>query len=43
MFSYKFDPIPDNFTPSRMVWMVTFCKSARLVSPLCKKKNRNKK
>ena len=28
MFSYKFYPIPGNFTTSRMVWMVTFCKSA---------------
>ena len=28
MFSYQFYPNPDNFTPSRMVWMVTFSKSA---------------
>ena len=27
MFSNKFYPNPENFTPSRMVWMVTFCKS----------------
>ena len=27
MFSYKFYPNPQNFTLSRMVWMVTFCKS----------------
>ena len=27
MFSYKFYPNPENFTPSRMVWMVTFSKS----------------
>ena len=28
MFGYKFYPNPENFTPSWMVWMVTFCKSA---------------
>ena len=28
MFGYKFYPNTENFTPSRMVWMVTFCKSA---------------
>ena len=28
MFSYKFYPNLENFTPSRMVWMVTFSKSA---------------
>ena len=28
MFSYKFYPKPENFTPSWMVWMVTFSKSA---------------
>ena len=27
MFSHKFYPNPENFTPSKMVWMVTFCKS----------------
>ena len=33
MFSSKFYPSADNFTPSRMVWMVTFCKS--VLHPLC--------
>ena len=28
MFSYKFYPSLENFTPSQMVWLVTFCKSA---------------
>ena len=28
VFGYKFYPNPENFTPSRMVWMVTFSKSA---------------
>ena len=28
IFCYKFLTNPDNFIPSRMVWMVTFCKSA---------------
>ena len=28
MFNYKFYPNPEDCTPSRMVWMVTFCKSA---------------
>ena len=27
IFSYKLYPNPENFTPSRMVWMVTLCKS----------------
>ena len=27
MFGYKFYPNPENLTPSRMVWMVTFFKS----------------
>ena len=27
MFNYKFNPNPENFTPSPIVWMVTFCKS----------------
>ena len=27
MSSYKFYPNPENFTSSRMVWMVTFSKS----------------
>ena len=27
MFGYKFYPNPENFTPSRMVWSVTFSKS----------------
>ena len=27
MFSNKFYPNSEHFTPSRMVWMVTFCKS----------------
>ena len=31
MFRYKVNPNPENFTPSRMVWMVTFCKS--VISP----------
>ena len=29
MFSYKFYPNPENITPSRMVWMVTFSKSTQ--------------
>ena len=29
-FCYKFNPNHENFTPSRIVWMVTFCKSAIL-------------
>ena len=29
MVSFKMYPRPENFTPSRMVWMVTFCKSAK--------------
>ena len=28
MFSFKVYPNPENCTPSRMVWMVTFCRSA---------------
>ena len=28
MFSYKFYTTPENFTPSRMMWMVKFSKSA---------------
>ena len=28
MFGYKIYPNPENFTPSMMVWMVTFSKSA---------------
>ena len=27
MFSYKVYPKPENFTPSKMVWMVIFFKS----------------
>ena len=27
MFTNKYFPNRDHFTPSRMVWMVTFCKS----------------
>ena len=29
MFDYKFYPNSENFTPSRMVWMVTFSKSVQ--------------
>ena len=34
MFSYKFYPNPENFTPSRMVGMVTFSKSGNTVPQL---------
>ena len=31
MFSNKFYPNPENLTPSRMVWMMTFCKSDKIM------------
>ena len=34
MFSYKFYPNPENYTPSRMVWMVTSLSPMRIVAPI---------
>ena len=39
MFSYKFYPKPKNFTPSRMVWMVTFSKSVSLLTEILQAKS----
>ena len=43
MIRQKNYPSPENFTPSRMVWLVTFCKSVRLPSMLVYKDEGMKK
>ena len=39
MFSFKLYPSSVIFTPSRMVWLVKFCKSVKILNPIMNTKN----